>query len=99
MLGLALGILLNRYVRSQRLLIMLGAFVLLAGFSFLWWDYHQVKEFGWFAYEPLSKSEFFPPASAASNFGKAATALGLLALGISAGMSWGNRRKTAPVIS
>ncbi|MGO2030811.1 hypothetical protein ACX5K5_08845 [Glutamicibacter bergerei] len=81
---------------SSALIIGLGMLLLLLGVGLLWWDSYQVKEFGWFAYAPLSNAELQGEltASAAPIFGKIALGLGFLGLGVAGGLAWGRRDRT-----
>ncbi|PRB72364.1 hypothetical protein [Arthrobacter sp. MYb213] len=81
---------------STALIIGLGVLFLLLGIGLLWWDSYQVKEFGWFAYAPLSNAELRGEltASAAPIFGKIALGLGFLGLGVGRGLAWGRREQT-----
>ncbi len=81
---------------STALVIGLGVLFLLLGIGLLWWDSYQVKEFGWFAYAPLSNADLRGElmASAAPIFGKIALGLGFLGLGVGRGLIWGRHEQT-----
>lgn len=98
--GVAAGFSFANRARSRQisfaLAIGLGALLLLLGVVLLWWDSYQVKEFGWFAYAPLSNAELQGEltASAAPIIGKIAVGLGFLGLGAGGGLVWGRREPT-----
>lgn len=81
---------------SSTLAIGLGVLLLLLGVGLLWWDSYQVREFGWFAYAPLSNAELRGEltASAAPIFAKISLGLGFLGLGVGRGLAWGRRDQT-----
>lgn len=80
-LGIAGGLAVARRSAQTRLMLLsAGILLALAGAGLLFWDYNQVRSFGWFAYAPLDSS-VFSPVSAAQLWGKAALAAGAAVLG------------------
>ncbi|TLK56547.1 MULTISPECIES: hypothetical protein [Glutamicibacter] len=46
--------------RGAAILMLSGVLCLIAGLVMKWWDARQLREFGWFAYAPLSETTYFP---------------------------------------
>ena len=74
-LGVAAGSLLRQLAPFKAWFLVAGLLLAAAGLAAMIWDYNQVRTFGWFAYAPLSKSEFHP-ASATLILGKLGIAAG-----------------------
>jgi len=72
--GVTGGLSFRQLARFKTWFLITGLLLLAGGIGALVWDYNQVRTFGWFAYAPLSETEF-APANAAQVMGK----LGLVA--------------------
>ncbi len=90
-LGVAGGSSLRQLARFKVWFLIAGLLLAAGGIGALVWDYNQVRTFGWFAYAPLSETEF-APVSAAHVIGK----LGLVAGTLLASSYLGFRHGSKP---
>lgn len=74
--GVALGSFFHQLTRFKTWFLLTGLLLAAAGLATLLWDYNQVRTFGWFAYEPMSKSELMT-AGATPILGKLGLAAGI----------------------